>query len=620
MSQRKLQQEIDRVFKKVKEGLEEFDYVYDKLQACEISSQKEKLESDLKREIKKLQRSRDQIKIWLAGNEVKEKKGLMEHRKLIEHEMERFKEVEKEMKTKAFSKEGLNMNKVDPREKEKSETSKFVESMIEELERQSEALEAQIDQIQSSGKRGKKLDNSKTDQIAELQSSLDRNNWHQEKLQTILRLLQNGNLEADQIQRIQEDIEYYVESNQDADFAEDDGIYDELGLDEIEDGFLFAAASGPLSKDEEGKDENDENVSDNESPSASASSNFAAVNQGSTSDSTVKTAPAAINSSTGSVSNVTSTNSNASVLLNKLTRTSPARSAAATPPHSHNELTGIQSNLKPAVAPVLTPKLKYSKVASTAATASVPPGSTKVGSSTHSTTPTATTAATAHPVVSSSSLPSDSLSSTTTHPNGLDAPTSESSLKIANNLIANLDGVKKECLNKPIKKTPEEMDNMYQLLNSSLLNCPDSFDADVPNMYIPRQPHPTHISFPQEPLLEIMNSAKILQNFDLETLFYCFYYHSYENAADEHKVFDNSGSFLQINTAKELHRRGWKYHKELKTWFLLNNDEANQTPPPIEEHVQQKSNWKYFDYQETWLPRRKDDFTFEKDKLETLYL
>lgn len=47
-------------------------------------SQKEKLESDLKREIKKLQRFRDQIKSWMSGNDIKDKKQLMEQRKLIE--------------------------------------------------------------------------------------------------------------------------------------------------------------------------------------------------------------------------------------------------------------------------------------------------------------------------------------------------------------------------------------------------------------------------------------------------------------------------------------------------------------------------------------------------------
>ena len=44
----------------------------------------EKYEEDLKKEIKKLQRLRDQIKTWLASGEIKDKSSLMENRKLIE--------------------------------------------------------------------------------------------------------------------------------------------------------------------------------------------------------------------------------------------------------------------------------------------------------------------------------------------------------------------------------------------------------------------------------------------------------------------------------------------------------------------------------------------------------
>ena len=54
-----------------------------------------------------MQRLRDQIKTWLASGEIKDKSTLMDNRKLIETQMERFKIVERETKTKAYSKEGL---------------------------------------------------------------------------------------------------------------------------------------------------------------------------------------------------------------------------------------------------------------------------------------------------------------------------------------------------------------------------------------------------------------------------------------------------------------------------------------------------------------------------------
>ena len=84
MAARKLQQEVDKCFKKVAEGVAEFDSIYEKIEQSTNPAQKEKLEDHLKREIKKLQRLRDQIKSWAASNEIKDKGPLLEQRKLIE--------------------------------------------------------------------------------------------------------------------------------------------------------------------------------------------------------------------------------------------------------------------------------------------------------------------------------------------------------------------------------------------------------------------------------------------------------------------------------------------------------------------------------------------------------
>ncbi len=84
MAQRKMQQEMDKTFKKVAEGIIVFEGILEKIEQATNASQKDKLEDALKREIKKLQRQRDQIKTWAAGNEIKDKKPLIEQRKNIE--------------------------------------------------------------------------------------------------------------------------------------------------------------------------------------------------------------------------------------------------------------------------------------------------------------------------------------------------------------------------------------------------------------------------------------------------------------------------------------------------------------------------------------------------------
>jgi hypothetical protein len=84
MTSRKTQQEIDKTFKKVAEGIAVFESIYEKIKSTSNPTQRDKLEENLKKEIKKLQRFRDQIKSWAAGNEVKDKAPLLEQRRAIE--------------------------------------------------------------------------------------------------------------------------------------------------------------------------------------------------------------------------------------------------------------------------------------------------------------------------------------------------------------------------------------------------------------------------------------------------------------------------------------------------------------------------------------------------------
>src|SRR5947207_6350817 len=101
--------------------------------------------------------------------------------------MERFKAVEKEMKTKAYSREGLSAAaKLDPKEKEKVEICQFLSTMVEELERQIEQFEAESETLQVTLKKGRK-DNSRAERVAEIERQVERHKWHQGKLELILR-------------------------------------------------------------------------------------------------------------------------------------------------------------------------------------------------------------------------------------------------------------------------------------------------------------------------------------------------------------------------------------------------------------------------------------------------
>ncbi|KAF5393741.1 hypothetical protein D9757_000322 [Collybiopsis confluens] len=254
MAARKLQTEIDRTLKRVSEGVEYFESVYEKMQASSNQTQKEKLELDLKTQIKKLQRMRDQIKTWITSNDIKDKSALVDNRKLIETvslylallasippQMEKFKACEKEMKTKAFSKEGLTQAaKLDPKEQEREEIMSWLQLKVEELQLQIEQAEAEIESLP--GKKRSKS-SSVSGRTEELEALNERRKWHIGRLEIVLRLLSNGSLGSERAVGLKDDVAYFVESNtarileNEEDFDEYEGIYDELNLDEEEEKF-----------------------------------------------------------------------------------------------------------------------------------------------------------------------------------------------------------------------------------------------------------------------------------------------------------------------------------------------------------------------------------------------
>ncbi|KAG7474192.1 CCR4-NOT transcription complex subunit 3 isoform X1 [Solea senegalensis] len=230
---RKLQGEIDRCLKKVAEGVEQFEDIWQKLHNAANANQKEKYEADLKKEIKKLQRLRDQIKTWVASNEIKDKRQLVENRKLIETQMERFKVVERETKTKAYSKEGLGLaQKVDPAQREKEETGQWLTNTIDTLNMQVDQFESEVESL-SVQTRKKKGDKEKQDRIEELKRLIERHRFHIRMLETILRMLDNDSVPVDSIQKIKDDVDYYIDSSQDPDFEENEFLYDDLDLEDI---------------------------------------------------------------------------------------------------------------------------------------------------------------------------------------------------------------------------------------------------------------------------------------------------------------------------------------------------------------------------------------------------
>lgn len=165
--------------------------------------------------------------------------------------MERFKVVERETKTKAYSKEGLGAaQKLDPAQKEKEEITSWLIQAIDALNLQVDQFESEIESLIAGGKK-KRVDKDKQDRVDDLKSKVEKHRFHIKKLETILRMLDNMSVEVNQVKKIKDDIEYYIESSQDADFQENEYLYDDIeGIDEVE--LTGIAVAGSANTDSNG--------------------------------------------------------------------------------------------------------------------------------------------------------------------------------------------------------------------------------------------------------------------------------------------------------------------------------------------------------------------------------
>ena len=127
---RKLEALVQTTTKKVEDGIVSFCDILEKYRTTGNASQRDKLGEDLKKEIKKLQRHRDQIKQWQSGNDVKDKAKLLEYRQKIEKQMEVYKNVEKENKRMTAE---TRFNHLNPEEKLRLTTRSELDSLIEKL-------------------------------------------------------------------------------------------------------------------------------------------------------------------------------------------------------------------------------------------------------------------------------------------------------------------------------------------------------------------------------------------------------------------------------------------------------------------------------------------------------
>ncbi|KAL4100211.1 hypothetical protein PRIC1_008005 [Phytophthora ramorum] len=610
--QRKLLSEIDRTLKKVSEGVDVFNDIWDKVYAASAQNQKEKHEADLKKEIKKLQRFRDQIKTWIGNSDVKDKRPLVETRKLIEQKMEEFKVCEKETKTKAYSKEGLaQVERLDPEQQARQESHAWIQDCLNQFNVQIEALESDVERLHSAKGR-----NRNKSEIDEKEKLLSRHKWHILKLEQINRLLDNSALEPDQVDELKEDVDYYLEANQEPDFMEtygDDDIYELLDLDT-----LGAAAQVALPT------EQDVGI-DDASSTTSASSATAAPPTITTTSGRGKTPRKSATSSM-----ITGIGRAGAVKPIDLKASTPSRSSSAS--KSDTSPNGIKTDdLKigkgrstpqraksgssdkgasktttsvpssPAVGEQRTPVRKVSPpTPQRSPSPSIGKGHVVgTSSSSSSTSPAAKPPSIPAPSPASSSAslpppvpsPSPVAAATAPAPVNVSGPPSGAGSAAPTPTAA-------ASKPRPIEDSPqltEEQKQVLRLIDESFHFIPESRDSEKDNRYVPRNLYPTPASFPATPST-LFSSSPIFEKLDVDTLFFIFYY--------------QQGSYQQYLAARELKRRTWGYHKKYKTWFKRHEE------PQVTGEDYEQGTFVYFDYETGWCQRIKTEFTFEYSFLE----
>jgi CCR4-NOT transcription complex subunit 3 len=529
--------------------------------------------------------------------------------------MERFKAVEKEMKTKAYSKEGLQLaSKIDPKDRERMEMVEFLQHMNEELERQIETIEAEMETMAVVTKKSKKSDAAKAERIAEMEETTERHKWHQNKLDLLQRALENSSIETEQVKEIEDGIKYYVDENQSPDFMEDDTIYDDINLQEEEAIYGMAGEIDHVSS-QDTQSNHDETPDLEGKPPAPKPKVVEPTQSGARRSSIQMKSPlpalATLHTPLPGASSSTTTTMKPAPIPTRIPG-EPLKYASAAAAAAASDKNGVgiaplppppggsaaQSGLAPLGArasATSSPATTHPKLAqlssesaqsaqaskSPAPTPSLPatPAPEKENLSRATSTEDATKASRRTPAPDRVDE-EESQAATPPLTNGeshAEDDEDESVYHLPSSLQDLLDSFEatKNDITASVSKPPDE-----RMLAASMATAPDSADTEAPRHYVPQNPYPfTPSHYPQEPLA-IFDDPRLYARIETDALFYTFYY--------------QQGTFQQHSAAKALKSQSWRFHKQYQTWF-----QRHEEPKAITEDYEQGT-YRFFDYESTW--------------------
>jgi len=584
---------------KVDEGVEEYNRLKDAHQRASQPNQKEKLEENLKAQIKKLQRDRNQLSTWIADKNVKDKEPLMAGKNKIEGLMDHFKDFERESKTKRFSQVGLNKeDRADPEEQKRREFISWIQDILSIGSDLQKELDEVTAEVQTLNKKTPKPGSKEEAKLALNRKILESHKYHIRMLEQLQRKLNNEDLDVDNdnLDTMKECVDTYLSpemnprtSDMFNDFLD---AYNELNLEEVED-YL---ATGKEKDDEEEKEEVKKEElpppkpKEPSKPKAPSISVHPRVSE----DKTVeKAAPKQI-----------------------ATRTVPVPTVPAVLPQpAHPVAQASSSQMASAVPPALQPPVTPVKQPAPSPPPQAPPQSTAVPSvPPPSKPPPAPVAleptgamheppAQPPPPPPASAPPPPKLAGHVQRPAGPPPPPNEPPPvpQVVPDAPVPAEGLEPQLAYADIAPLTEQQERNLALFEASGRFLPLPCDQRNQRRYSPMIPYVHKDAqgrplYPQEPS-RCADDPAVFERYDPDTLFFIFYY--------------QQGTYQQYLAAKELKKLAWRYHTKYLTWFQR-HEEPRVTAPEFERGA-----YVYFDHESQWQQRIKQDFTFEYAWLES---
>ncbi|CAN9256732.1 unnamed protein product [Alternaria alternata] len=124
-----------------------------------------------------------------------------------------------------------------------------------------------------------------------------------------------------------------------------------------------------------------------------------------------------------------------------------------------------------------------------------------------------------------------------------------------------------------------------------MATAPDSADTEAPRHYRPQNPYPFT---PATTRKSRYQSSMILAY----------------TPGSRPTLSSMPSTIAKYLAAKALKSQSWRFHKQYQTWF-----QRHEEPKAITEDYEQGT-YRFFDYESTWMNRRKADFRFAYKFLE----